>query len=327
MLEDYSNEQQISFKIIKNQLTKNNISHAYIIETNGYYKGFDFVLSFVKSLLCPKNNTSINNCGNCTQCSRIDNNNYTELEIIEPDGMWIKKEQLDNLQKKFSSKSIESGKMVYIINHADKLNEASANSILKFLEEPEPGIIAVLVVENHFNLLDTIVSRCQIIKLVNNKHTNGNELENICYYLFNNQADVNNFIRQNQEINIIDNAINFIKMYEQEKLGMILKENKYCGSILKDKHLFDIYLNIMVLFYKDVLNYMLFEKTDIFVDKLDIVKTVSNNNTETIISEKIKVILTIKERIKNNCNLNLLLDKLIIMLEGDVDDRYSRSNS
>ena len=327
MLEDYSNEQQISFKIIKNQLTKNNISHAYIIETNGYYKGFDFVLAFIKSLLCPKNNVSSSNCGNCTQCSRIDSNNYTELEIIEPDGMWIKKEQLDNLQKKFSSKSIESGKMVYIINHADKLNDASANSILKFLEEPEPGIIAILVVENHFNLLDTIVSRCQIIKLINNKRTGDNELENICYYLFNNQTDIDSFIKQNEEMKIVDNAVNFIKIYEQEKLGIILKENKYCGLILKDKNLFDIYLNIIVLFYKDVLNYMLFEKTDIFVDKLDIVKTVSNNNKETTISEKIKVILTIKERIKNNCNLNLLLDKLIIMLEGDVDDRYSRSNS
>lgn len=327
MLENYSNEQPISFKIIKNQLTKNNISHAYIIETNGYYKGFDFVLSFAKSLLCPKNNVSINNCDNCTQCSRIDNNNYTELEIIEPNGMWIKKEQLDNLQRKFSSKSIESGKMVYIINHADKLNEASANSILKFLEEPEPGIIAVLVVENHFNLLDTIVSRCQIIKLVNNKHTSDNEIENVCYYLFNNQTDIDNFIKQNEEINIINNTINFIKMYEQEKLGIILKENKYCGSMLKDKQLFDIYLNIMMLFYKDVLNYMLFEKIDIFIGKLDIIKTISLNNTENTISEKIKVILTTKERIKNNCNLNLLLDKLIIMLEGDVDDRYSRSNS
>ena len=327
MLEDYSKEQQLSFKIIQNQLNKDNISHAYIIETNGYYKGFDFVLSFAKSLLCPKNNISINNCGNCTQCSRIDSNNYTELEIIEPDGMWIKKEQLDNLQRKFSSKSIESGKMVYIINHADKLNDASANSILKFLEEPEPGIIALLIVENHFNLLDTIVSRCQIIKLVNKKPASDNTLENVCYYLFNNQTDIDNFIKQNEEINIIDHAINFIKAYEQEKLGMILKENKYCGSILKDKHLFDIYLNIMMLFYKDVLNYILFEKADVFVDKLDIIKTISSSNTETIISEKIKVILTIKERIKNNCNLNLLLDKLIFMLEGDVDDRNSRSNS
>ena len=108
---------------------------------------------------------------------------------------------------------------------------------------------------------------------------------------------------------------------------MILKENKYCGPILKDKYLFDVYLNIMVLFYKDVLNYMLFEKIDIFVDRLDDIKNVSNNNKKIIIGQKIKVILTIKERIKNNCNLNLLLDKLIIMLEGDVNDRYSRGNS
>ena len=85
-------------------------------------------------------------------------------------------------------------------------------------------------------------------------------------------------------------------------------------------------LNIMILFYKDVLNYMLFEKTDIFIDRLDIIKSIASNNAQNTISEKIKVILMIKDRIKNNCNLNLLLDKLIIMLEGDFNDRYSRSN-
>ena len=79
------------------------------------------------------------------------------------DTILLQKEQLDELQKEFSEKSIFSNKKIYIINHADRLNKSAANSILKFLEEPEENIIAILITDNIYQLLDTIVSRCQII--------------------------------------------------------------------------------------------------------------------------------------------------------------------
>ena len=88
--------------------------------------------------------------------------------------------QLDILQKKFETKALESDKRVYIINYADKMNSSSANSILKFLEEPEPDIIAILIADNRYQLLDTIVSRCQLINLVNINMINyDTTLENI----------------------------------------------------------------------------------------------------------------------------------------------------
>ncbi len=48
-----------------------------------------------------------------------------------------KKDQLLTLQEDFRMKSIEGSKRIYIISEADKLNVQAANSILKFLEEPE----------------------------------------------------------------------------------------------------------------------------------------------------------------------------------------------
>ena len=41
----------------------------------------------------------------------------------------------------------------------------SANTILKFLEEPEDDIIAFLVTDNRYHVIDTILSRCQILTL------------------------------------------------------------------------------------------------------------------------------------------------------------------
>ena len=41
----------------------------------------------------------------------------------------------------------------------------ASNSMLKFLEEPEDGIIAILMTNNINNVLSTIISRCKVIKL------------------------------------------------------------------------------------------------------------------------------------------------------------------
>ena len=54
---------------------------------------------------------------------------------------------------------------VYIINEADKLNNYAANTMLKFLEEPEDNIVAILLTDNRYHVLDTIISRCQILTL------------------------------------------------------------------------------------------------------------------------------------------------------------------
>ena len=317
MLDEYIDIQPVAHKIILNQLNNKNVSHAYIIETNGYYKGFDFAIAIAKSLICPKLKTSLNDCGYCTQCLKIDNNNYTELEIIEPDGLWIKKEQLKQLQKDFNSKSVEGNKKIYIINHADKMNDSASNSILKFLEEPEEGIIAILVVENSNSLLETIVSRCQRIKL-NNQIAGGDDtLTNICYCLFNNEAEIENFKKDEKDNNIIENTVGFIVNNEESGIDIFLHENKYCSVFLKNKNMFKFFLDIMVLFYKDVLNYMLFNKVSVFVNDLDDIKYVADKNKIESVLKKTNNVIDICDRLKYNCNLNLLLDKLIMMLEGE----------
>ena len=163
MLDDFISDQAIAYKIFKNSISKNKLSHAYLINTNGYHKGFDFAKAFAKYLLCPNNETESHEC---SVCHLIDNNSYSEFKVIEADGLWIKKEQTDELQEMFSMKSL-SGRKVYIINGVENLNISASNSILKFLEEPEEGIVAILITDNIYKVLGTIVSRCQVINLNN----------------------------------------------------------------------------------------------------------------------------------------------------------------
>lgn len=318
MVETFFKDQPIACRMINKIINSNNVSHAYLIEINNYYKGFDFALAFAKSLLCPENNTNFENCGECTQCFRIDNGNFSELEIVEPDGMWIKKEQLDILQKKFSTKSLNGGRKVYIINHAEKLNQSSSNSILKFLEEPEDNIVAILIVDNSYSLLDTIVSRCQIIKLndVRNTSETAKTKEKIAGILFNNEIDINNFINNDESEIFINSVTNFIKNIEKQKSNVIIKENNLCSIFLNDKLFFDRFINISLLFYKDCLDYLVRSKISIFNENLEDIRFITETNDCNMILKKIEILTKMQERIKYNCNLNLVLDKLIILLGG-----------
>lgn len=145
----------------------NKVSHAYLIEVDDYEESFPIVLSFVKLILCSHNCKKIErlNCDKCNTCKLIDDNNYPDLKIIEPDGREIKKAQLLNLQAEYKNKSLLDNKRIYIIKEADKLNAASSNTILKFLEEPEDDIVAILLTTNRFKVLKTILSRCQLLSL------------------------------------------------------------------------------------------------------------------------------------------------------------------
>ena len=317
MLDDFIDEQPVAYRVLKNSIINDKLSHAYIIESNGYSKAFDLALSFAKYLLCPNNYTNNSNCNDCKQCSNINNNEYLELKIIEADGQWIKKSQLDELQFDFSKKSVLGNKKIYIIKDADKLNISSSNSLLKFLEEPEEGIIAILLVDNVYQLINTIISRCQIINLRPNKDfENKTTIEKIANVIYNSESEINDFIADENNQNYIDKVIEFSKFYEDNKLNTITYVNKIWTNYFTDRSLNILGFSILLLFYKDVLNYKLGKDLEIFNTRIDDVKYIAEKNDIQFIISKINVIMNLRDLIKFNINNNSLLDKLIIELKG-----------
>ena len=74
---------------------------------------------------------------------------------------------------------------------------------------------------------------------------------------------------------------------------------------------------IMINYYKDVLNYSLGKPLEIF-EQDDNIKSISESNTVDEICQKINKIVELKELIKYNINTSLLMDKLIMNLEGVI---------
>ena len=140
MLNDYKDKQLLVYNLFMNDIEKKCVTHAYLIDENNCDDAYEMILAFVKKILCSKNH-NVDDYKECSLCKRIDSGNYPELKIVKPDGIYIKKNQILELQKEFSKSSVEGSKRIYIIRDCEKMRAEAANSMLKFLEEPEDCLL------------------------------------------------------------------------------------------------------------------------------------------------------------------------------------------
>lgn len=88
---------------------------------------------------------------------------YNHIDIQNKQGQ-IGVDEAGEILKKLALKSYEGGYKIMIIWMADKLNTEASNKILKILEEPPAKTIFILIAENEQSILQTILSRCQLLR-------------------------------------------------------------------------------------------------------------------------------------------------------------------
>lgn len=287
MLEVYKDKQPLFYDEITHSIQNKKISHAYLIETNDYSEKDDLILSFAKMLLCEKHLFSSQNCGKCNICHLIDRNALSDFIIIEPDGMWIKKEQILEMKEKFKTTSLQNNPRVYWIKQADKLNKQSANSLLKFLEEPEGNIIAILEVANRYQVLETIRSRCQVYSLVNQKL----------------QREFLDFELLVKIIQVLEEKENMAIAYLP-----ITLENDY-----HNKDFWNTIFTEMIDIYESAIRKM---QNVVYTDYGDILHLIVSKNTISQVISKLQVLFSTIQNLNYNLNMNMMLDQFIIEFSG-----------
>ena len=174
-------------------ITNNKLTHAYLFEVNNYDDDFKVILNFVKMILSNMTYDEVIN-SDINYFKQIDYNKYIDLFIVEPDGNNIKKNQMIDLMTEFNDKSFLNNKRIYIIKECDKLNASSANTILKFLEEPNDNIIGILLTDNRYRVIDTVLSRCQIYSFDSNDTFDGTEeYTDLFDFIFNIKKKINDY--------------------------------------------------------------------------------------------------------------------------------------
>ena len=300
MLENYLEEQYVSTTLLKKALNNNKIVQAYLFCNDDMPYLMKYAKAFAKEIICGgKKNEQIEKA--------IDDEVYSELKIVRPEGNFIKKEQLIELQNSVMNKPVLGEKIVYIIENCDKLNSSSANSILKFLEEPSDDIIAILLTDNVSNVMSTILSRCQIVNLNKVKKD-----EN-----FNILGENDSTISEEEINDLINSSIEFINDIESKKINCLINIKKQLWEKYTDSNKMLDFFRILIYFYMDVLYLKSGNKIRYFSEKEDELNIVSKLNESEDIMKKIYILEKLKNEINYNVNTKLLFDKLVIEL-GDM---------
>lgn len=260
---------------------ENKLSHAYLIETNNLDKCYEDLIEVIKMINCKDEFTS--NCDKCNICNLINQGFLPSLVVIEASGASIKKEQVLELKRMFSTVPIYTKNNIYVIKMAEKLNGASANTMLKFLEEPEDNIIGFFITLNSNNVLTTIKSRCEVIKNFYDKDLSINTENNLKY----------------------DVAIEYLYKLEVEKKKLIMYNRDVILNKFNEREDIKEIFKIILYIYESLLKGEVIPKLESLV-----------NIDKNILYKRINKVTQVLEVIDSNVNIELLLDKYVIEL-GD----------
>jgi DNA polymerase-3 subunit delta' len=149
--------QQMAVSILERALEQGP-SHAYLFSGPSGVGKSEAALAFAAGLACPDNG-----CGECGTCRRVTEGVHPDVEIVAPEGNFIRKEEITEVNLHAVYRPYEARAKVFIFLDAESLNAEAANAFLKTLEEPPPHVHFVLVTERPEQLPPTVVSRCQSV--------------------------------------------------------------------------------------------------------------------------------------------------------------------
>lgn len=139
------------------------MSHAYLFSGEAGVGKLAVALTIAMRLFCHHVKSGYP-CGRCNECTRITNHQHPDILIIKPEGQRIRIHQIRFLRSEFTKSAVEGNLKIFIIDGAEKMTVSAANSLLKFIEEPQGNVICFLLTANQSLILPTVVSRTQVVK-------------------------------------------------------------------------------------------------------------------------------------------------------------------
>jgi DNA polymerase-3 subunit delta' len=141
--------------------------HAYLFTGPSGIGRRTLALRFAQSLNCQTPSVPGQPCRTCSNCMRIEQMHHPDLIVVmaENEGETLKIDQVRELQHTLSLAPYEARYRIAMILRFEEANSSSANAMLKTLEEPPDHVVIILTAKSAENLLPTIVSRCEVLRL------------------------------------------------------------------------------------------------------------------------------------------------------------------
>lgn len=313
-------------------LTRNQISHAYVI-CGERSSGKEYIARlFAMALQCEKRNNGADDvsipCNECHSCRQALSDNQPDIIRVQhekPNTIGVE-DIRTQINQDIVIKPYSSPYKVYIINEGEKMTPQAQNALLKTLEEPPAYAVILILTTNMDAMLPTILSRCVSLHM---KPAPDNEIRkylmeqlqvpdykaDVCVAFARGNVGKAKALATSEEFdNIKADAVSLLKyigdMDMSETVEAIKKISEYKFNI-------DDYLDIIAVWYRDVL---LFKATSdanhlIFKEEIQYIRKVADKSSYEGIEHIIKAVETAKARLKANVNFELTMELLLLAIK------------
>ncbi len=306
-------KQSIAYEAFSRALSEKKLAHAYLLIGERGIPLKEIGEYFAKSILCSDPSPLADE--SCQTCHRIAQGDYPDYRFYDGSDASIKKDEVQDLIRYFEQTPLEEkGIMVYLIHCVEGMTVEAENSLLKFLEEPNPCAYAILTTKNESKVLPTIISRCQgirlllspredVLKACKDAGIEEKDAELLSFFL-----NDEGLIKQEIESKIYQNAkMAFEAIIEalshSNKKARFVAENEAIGY-LKERASLRYFFEFMAVFYQDVvsLRYQSPLKMPSYAKITEaIAKSISDPNAELL------SIMKMRQEVDTNINGGLLV--------------------
>jgi DNA polymerase-3 subunit delta' len=170
--------QPYAVQILRNALSEDRVSGSFLFIGPPRTGKATAAREFARAALCEDPQPGPDSCGVCFSCRAIEHGKHPDVRAVQPAGpsrilrmpqIWPRDGVRDfppesALLHDMHFAPVRGKRRIFIIEEADALNDDTANSILKVLEEPPPYAVFILTAPEADSVLPTIFSRCQTVR-------------------------------------------------------------------------------------------------------------------------------------------------------------------
>lgn len=313
----------------KKAIENNKISHAYIINGEKGMGKRTVAKAFAMTLLCEEKGTVP--CMKCHSCVQALTDNNPDLITITPDKPTTL--SIDHIRQTLVNdvelKPYSNSHKVYIVEDAELMNNAAQNAILKTIEEPPEYAVIILLTTNISALLQTVLSRCvkldmqplkkEVVKkyLMEKEKVVDYQADIAVSFAGGNLGKAIELSKSQDFAEMLDEVIQlqrYIKdMQAYEVVAAVKRASEY-------KFRFTDYIDLMILWFRDVLVYKASQNVNelIFKDEIQTIKKHAAKSSYNGIEHILEAMNKAKLRLKANVNFDVAIEMMFLTIRDNI---------
>lgn len=310
---------------LKNAIRLNKVSHAYIFHgEDGIGKNFIADI-FAAALQCREYTSEP--CGKCKSCLQTADGNQPDIIRVLHEKASISVDDIrTQLNNDIQIKPYSSRYKIYIIDEAEKMNEAAQNALLKTIEEPPEYAVILLLTNNINTFLPTILSRCVTLNM---KTVDKNQIK---AYLMENcqipdyQAELSavfsggnlgkaiKYASSEEFVHRKEEVLHLVKYIDDMKISEVMG---YLKHLTEDKTAISDYLDLLLLWYRDVLLFKATRDTSrvVYGEELVTIQKQASRKSFEALNHILEAFSTLRGRLNANVNFDTSVELLLLALQ------------